>query len=83
MLLRRFWEHRALRVWGLALGNNRSPAVHPHPMRGAVALALGPLQVSLSAQRCMPAQGTSVAWQEEVLDPGDIRGSLKVLRPQV
>lgn len=25
MLLRRFWEHRAQRVWGLALGDNESP----------------------------------------------------------
>lgn len=82
-LPRRFWKHRALRVWGMVPRDSKSPADYPHPVSVAVALSPRPLQGDLRGRGCSPAQGTSVAWQEEVLDPEDIRGRPKVPRPQV
>lgn len=79
-LPRRSWKHRALRVWGLVPA---SPADYPHPVSVAVALSPGPLQGDLRGRGHSPAHGTSMAWQKEVLDPGDTRGRPKVPGLQV
>lgn len=57
------------------------PTRHPHP--AGVVLSQGVLGRNLSGHRGTPAQGTSVAWQKEVLDPGDNGVTLKVPRPQL
>lgn len=60
-------------VWALSLP--------PHPAK--VVLFQKEVWCCLGGRKCMPAWGTGVAWQEEVLDPRNNERTLKVSRSQL
>lgn len=59
----------------------RAASKPPHPVN--VLLSQEEVWSSLSGHRCMPAWGTGVAWQEEVLGPRNKERTLQVSRPQL